>query len=77
MKKHIVQKTAIPGPRSRQWGKERDRAVPRGVSSATPLGSLDIVEKQRLPDGVDRIGHTARAGSRGPYPKSCYIRPLT
>ena len=37
MKKHIVLKTAIPGPRSRQWVKEREGAVPRGIYNVTPL----------------------------------------
>ncbi len=37
MKKHIVLKTAIPGPRSRQWEKEREEAVPRGIHNVTPL----------------------------------------
>jgi len=37
MKKHIVIKTAIPGPRSQELMKARQAAIPRGPYNMTPI----------------------------------------
>lgn len=69
MKKHIVIKTAIPGPRSQEFMKLRQSAVPRGPYNLTPLvisrgdgAILEDVDGNRFLDfaggiGVLNVGH--------------------
>jgi len=37
MKKHIVLKTTVPGPKSAELLAARKAAIPRGVSNITPI----------------------------------------
>jgi 4-aminobutyrate aminotransferase / (S)-3-amino-2-methylpropionate transaminase / 5-aminovalerate transaminase len=72
MKKNIVLKTAIPGPRSQELLRAREAAVPRGAYNITPLciakgegAMLEDVDGNRFIDfaggiGVLNVGHAPR-----------------
>jgi 4-aminobutyrate aminotransferase/(S)-3-amino-2-methylpropionate transaminase len=64
--------TEIPGPRSRELGARRDRAIPKGVSTTLPVfvvragpGILEDVDGNRLIDFGSGIS-TTNAGSSAP-----------
>ncbi|PYS95870.1 MAG: 4-aminobutyrate--2-oxoglutarate transaminase [Acidobacteria bacterium] len=73
MKKHIVIKTAIPGPRSQELMKARQAAIPRGPYNMTPIAIargegaiLEDVDGNRYIDfaggiGVLNTGHAPRS----------------
>jgi len=63
MKKHIVLKTPVPGPRSMELLEARRAAVPRGVSNITPIAVargegaiIEDVDGNRLIDFAGGIG---------------------
>ena len=63
MKKNIVLKTAIPGPRSQELGRARQAAVPRGPYNMTPVfiargegAMLEDVDGNRFIDFAGGIG---------------------
>ena len=72
MKKNIVLKTAVPGPRSQELGRARQAAVPRGPYNITPVfiargegALLEDVDGNRFIDfaggiGVLNTGHAPR-----------------
>ena len=63
MKKNIVLKTAVPGPRSQELGRARQSAVPRGPYNITPVfmargegAMLEDVDGNRFIDFAGGIG---------------------
>ncbi|HXH28282.1 MAG TPA: 4-aminobutyrate--2-oxoglutarate transaminase, partial [Candidatus Polarisedimenticolia bacterium] len=72
MKKHIVLKTAVPGPKSQELMKARQEAIPRGPLNITPVVTaraegavIEDVDGNRFLDfasgiGVLNVGHAPR-----------------
>ncbi len=72
MRKHIVLKTPVPGPRSQELMKSRDAAIPRGPINLTPVviakgegALLEDVDGNRFIDfasgiGVLNVGHAPK-----------------